>query len=108
MLGRLRLPVDKAIKAYGDIASKVFSDKKLRWQDGMFKARKLEKAIREIIRESIGDPDARMFDPRPSSELCKTYVHVAPSCYMADYSPVSSVRFPRITCIHPASFVRTA
>jgi hypothetical protein len=78
MLGRLRLSVDKAIKAYGDFASKVFSDKKQFWKDGMFKASNLEKAIQAIIRESIGDPDAPMFDPRPSSEVCKTYVHVAP------------------------------
>jgi hypothetical protein len=98
MLGRLRLSVDKAMQAYGDIASKVFSDKKLRWKDGMFKASNLEKAIRTIIQESIDDPDARMFDPRPSSELCKTYVHVAPSyCYIADHSPVLSARCPRIT-----------
>jgi hypothetical protein len=98
MLGRLRLSVDKAIKAYGDFAAKVFSDKELLWQDGMFKATDLEKAIRAIIQESIDDPDARMFDPRQSSEVCKTYVHVAPSsCYVADRSPVLSARCPQIT-----------
>jgi hypothetical protein len=98
MLGRLRLPVDKAIEAYGDFASKVFSDKKLRWQDGMFKASNLKKAIRAIIQDSIDDPEARMFDPRPSSQVCKTYIHVAPSyCYIADRSPVSSARCSRIT-----------
>jgi hypothetical protein len=98
MLGRLRLSVDKAIKAYGYFASKVFSDKKLLWQDGMFKASNLEKAIRAIIQESIGDPDGRMFDPRPSSEVCKTYVHVAlSSCYIADRGPVLSARCPQKT-----------
>jgi hypothetical protein len=99
MLGRLRLSVDNAIKAYGDFASKVFSDKQLLpWQVGMFKAGNLETAIREIIQESIGDPDARMFDPRPSSEVCKTYVHVTPSsCCIADRSPVLSARSPPIT-----------
>jgi hypothetical protein len=76
MLGRLRLSIDKAIEAYGDFASKVFSDKKLPWQDGMFKASNLEKAIRAIIQDSIEDPDAGMFDPRPSSEVCKTHVHL--------------------------------
>jgi hypothetical protein len=84
MLGRLRLSVDKAIDAYGNFASKVFSDKKQFWKDGMFKASNLEKAIQAIIQESLGDPDACMFDPRPSSEVCKTYVHVAPSCFIAD------------------------
>jgi hypothetical protein len=98
MLGRLRLSVDKAIEAYGDFASKVFSDKKLRWQDGMFKANNLEKAIRAIVQESNDDPDARMFDPRPSSQVCKTYIPVAPSyCYIADRTPVLSARCPRIT-----------
>jgi hypothetical protein len=98
MLGRLRLPVDKAIEAYSNFASKVFSDKKQFWKDGMFKASNLEKAIQEIIQESIGDPNARMFDPRPSSEVCKTYVHVvASSCYIAHRSPVSFARCPQIT-----------
>jgi hypothetical protein len=79
MLGRLRLSVDKAIKAYGAFASKVFSDKKQFWKDGMFKASNLEEAIRAIIQESLIDPNARMFDPRPSREVCKTYAHVATS-----------------------------
>jgi hypothetical protein len=97
MLGRLCLSVDKAIEAYGNFAEKVFSDKKLFWKDGMFKASNLEKAIQAIIQESLGDPNARMFDPRPSSEVCKTYVHVAPSCYIADRTPASSARCPQIT-----------
>jgi hypothetical protein len=95
MLGRLRLSVNKAIEAYGNFAEKVFSDKKLFWKDGMFKASNLEKAIQVIIQESLGDPDARMFDPRPSSEVCKTYVHVTPPCYIADGSPVLSARCPQ-------------
>jgi hypothetical protein len=108
MLGRLRLSVDKAIKAYGDFASKVFSDKKLLWQDGMFKASNLEKAIRAIIQESIGDPDAHMIDPSPSSEGCKTYVHMAPSShYIADSSPVLFARCPQLAWGNSASFVRT-
>jgi hypothetical protein len=79
MLGRLRLSVDKAIEAYGTFASQVFSDKKQFWKDGMFKASNLEQAIKAIIEESTGDPNARMFDTRPSSEVCKTCVYVAPS-----------------------------
>jgi hypothetical protein len=79
MLGRLRMSVDQAIEAYGTFASQVFSERKPPWKDGMFKARNLEKAIKAIIQESTGDPDARMFDPRPSSEVCKTYVHLAAS-----------------------------
>jgi hypothetical protein len=79
MLGRLRLPVDKAIEAYGYFAEKVFSDKKLFWKDGMFKASNLEKEIRAIIKKSLKDPNARMLDPRPSSEVCKTYAGVATS-----------------------------
>jgi hypothetical protein len=97
MLGRLRLSVDKAIEAYGNFAEKVFSDKKQFWKDGMFKASNLEKAIQAIIQESLGDPDACMFDPRPSSEACKTCVHVTPSCYIADGGPVLSARCPQIT-----------
>jgi hypothetical protein len=77
MLGRLRLPVDKAIEAYGRFASQVFSDKKPFWKDGMFKPSKLEKAFQTIVQESIGDPNARMLDIRTSNGICKTYVQVA-------------------------------
>jgi hypothetical protein len=78
MLGRLRLSVDKAIEAYGRFASHVFSDKKQFWKDGMFKALKLEDAVKAIIQESIGDPNTRMLDMR-SNDVCKTYVQVAVS-----------------------------
>lgn len=74
MLGRLRLPVDEAIRAYGRFASEVFSDKKNLWEDGSFRASKLEESFKAIIQESGNNPDARMFDPRPSNEVCKTYV----------------------------------
>jgi hypothetical protein len=101
MLGRLRLSVDEAIEAYGTFASQVFSDKKQFWKDGMFKASNLEQAIKAIIQVSTGDPNARMFDPGPSSEVCKTYVHVAVSSslgtFIADLGLVSSARCPQIT-----------
>jgi hypothetical protein len=94
MLGRLRMSVDKAIEAYGTFASQVFSERERQpfWKDGMFKASDLEKAIQAIIQESTGDPNARMFDPRPSSEVCKTYVHGAASSWIGTQLTVAQFR----------------
>ena len=77
MLGRLRMSVAEAIECYGTLAERVFSTTK-RIGDGRFKASKLEEVIKEIVREKLGDPDARMLDARPESDGCKTYV--VPNC----------------------------
>ncbi|KAJ7887698.1 hypothetical protein B0H13DRAFT_1888741 [Mycena leptocephala] len=46
MLGRLRMSVKDAVKAYGELSKEVFSDVKSQGSDGRFKASKLEKAIK--------------------------------------------------------------
>ncbi|KAJ7849627.1 acyl transferase/acyl hydrolase/lysophospholipase [Mycena olivaceomarginata] len=50
MLGRLRMCVKDAIKVYGELSKDVFSDVKPPRSDGRFKASKLEKAIKQIVR----------------------------------------------------------
>jgi len=56
------MSIDDAIDAYAALARNVFSEKKWRFQDGTFKASRLEDAIVSIIRvwsnESDGDPRA--------------------------------------------------
>ncbi|KAJ7828316.1 acyl transferase/acyl hydrolase/lysophospholipase, partial [Mycena leptocephala] len=49
MLGRLRMSVKDAVKAYGELSKEVFSDVKSQGSDGRFKASKLEKAIKGIV-----------------------------------------------------------
>ena len=49
MLFRLRMSIDNAITAYVALAKNVFSERKLLFQDGNFKASRLEEAIANII-----------------------------------------------------------
>jgi patatin-like phospholipase/acyl hydrolase len=61
MLFRLEMPIDDAIDAYATLARQVFSERKWFFQEGTFKASRLEDAILHIIqsRLSIEEADAR-------------------------------------------------
>ncbi|EIM91654.1 FabD/lysophospholipase-like protein, partial [Stereum hirsutum FP-91666 SS1] len=78
MLGRLRMSVDDALHTYAKLSREVFSDKKLRG-DGVFKASKLESAIKKVISAqpaAMNDSEARMRDDASSSVSCRTFVCV--------------------------------
>ncbi|KAG9084393.1 hypothetical protein FRC06_004099 [Ceratobasidium sp. 370] len=49
MLGRLRMSVQQAITAYVQLAGDIFSETKLLWKEGTYKANNLEKAIKIIV-----------------------------------------------------------
>lgn len=51
LLGRLGLPVDKALEEYGKLAEQVFSKKKSKGHEGMFYATALENAIKSVVRK---------------------------------------------------------
>ncbi|KAJ7852228.1 hypothetical protein B0H13DRAFT_2284385 [Mycena leptocephala] len=74
MLGRLRMSVKDAVKAYGELSKEVFSDVKSQGSDGRFKASKLEKSIKGIVgtHSASQDPEERMEDIRENP--CKTSV----------------------------------
>ncbi|KAJ7824117.1 acyl transferase/acyl hydrolase/lysophospholipase [Mycena leptocephala] len=74
MLGRLRMSVKDAVKAYGELCKEVFSDVKSQGSDGRFKASKLEKAIKGIVgaHSASQDPEEGMEDTRENP--CKTFV----------------------------------
>ncbi|KAJ7878248.1 hypothetical protein B0H13DRAFT_2545696 [Mycena leptocephala] len=74
MLGRLRMSVKDAVKAYGELSKEVFSDVKSQGSDGRFKASKLEKAIKGIVgtHSASQDPEEGMEDTRENP--CKTSV----------------------------------
>ncbi|KAJ7865950.1 acyl transferase/acyl hydrolase/lysophospholipase [Mycena leptocephala] len=74
MLGRLRMSVKDAVKAYGELSKEVFSDVKSQGSNGRFKASKLEKEIKGIVgaHSASQDPEERMEDTRENS--CKTFV----------------------------------
>ena len=57
MLFRLQMSIDAAINAYIKLAEHVFSEKKWFFQEGTFKATRLEEAMLSIIQQSGGgDP----------------------------------------------------
>jgi len=62
MLFRLQMSIDEAIDTYATLARSVFSEKKWFFQEGTFRASRLEDAIISIIRvrsnKADGDPRA--------------------------------------------------
>lgn len=83
MLGRLRMSVDNAIHAYARLSKTVFSEVK-RSGDGKYKATKLEAAVKEIVEQYTGDPEAEILESGNSDDFCRTYVRdaIIPCLYL--------------------------
>ena len=71
MLGRLRMDVVTAIDSYDNLTQQVFSDPKRWLVDGRFKATKLEKAIKSVMRDVTGDPEEPLLEVG-SAPVCRT------------------------------------
>ncbi|KAG8685911.1 hypothetical protein FRC08_012845 [Ceratobasidium sp. 394] len=67
MLGRLRMSVEQAITAYVQLARDIFSETKLLWKEGTYKASNLESAIKIIVGR-YGVPAAEPFRSRERDE----------------------------------------
>ncbi|EUC58467.1 calcium-independent phospholipase A2-gamma, putative, partial [Rhizoctonia solani AG-3 Rhs1AP] len=72
MLGRLRMPVDKAIAEYAKLVKEVFKEKKMSGPT-MYKGTKLQEALNAMIRDATGDEGERMIESRESLG-CRTVV----------------------------------
>ena len=68
MLFRLQMPIDEAIDAYATLAKRVFSKKKWFFQDGTFKASRLESALLDIIQLKLGIEEADAREERMLNE----------------------------------------
>ena len=68
MLFRLQMPIDDAIDAYATLAREVFSKKKWFFQNGTFKASRLEAALLDIIQSKLGIEEARAREVRMLNE----------------------------------------
>jgi hypothetical protein len=68
------MSVEDTIKAYGELSREVFSDVKPAGSNGRFKASKLEKALKEIVRAKSAsqDPEERLEDTHKNT--CKMCV----------------------------------
>jgi len=121
MLGRLRMSVPEAIKEYAHLIESVFSERKLKFQRGAFKASKLESAITDVVLKysTSSSDDGRMLDPRHQNDVCKTFVCAVPGSSMV--APILFRTYPardnasvncfiweaaRATCAAPLLFKR--
>src|SRR5882672_8062010 len=71
MLGRLGMSLEKTISHYGKLTEGFFSDKQT-GGDGKFKASKLEKVIKDIVKAETGQEDERMLGTSLDGIGCKT------------------------------------
>ncbi|KAG8792095.1 hypothetical protein FRC12_007206 [Ceratobasidium sp. 428] len=73
MLGLLGMDVDQAIAAYSKLIKVVFSDKKMISMSGSgtFKASRLEKELKKIVKDRTGDENTRMVNPQQDEADCK-------------------------------------
>ncbi|KAF9553084.1 phospholipase [Agrocybe pediades] len=78
MLGRLRMTIDECIAAYEKLAAKIFDAGLIgKVIDGVttgarYSKDALEEAIKEVMKQYTGDPNAPMKDPKEDS--CKVFV----------------------------------
>ncbi|CUA77734.1 Nephrocystin-3 [Xenopus laevis] [Rhizoctonia solani] len=72
MLGRLRMPIEKAIAEYAKFTKEVFQDTKLGGTT-MYKTTKLQDALKTMIREATGHEEETM-NEREGLEGCRTQV----------------------------------
>ncbi|KAJ1304319.1 hypothetical protein OPQ81_005479 [Rhizoctonia solani] len=75
MLGKLRMPIDKAIEEYVKLMKDVFSEKKLSPSGSItHKTNKLRQALGLMIREATGNEEEMMLGAQGDDEKCKTAV----------------------------------
>ncbi|KAI5813017.1 acyl transferase/acyl hydrolase/lysophospholipase [Pyronema omphalodes] len=76
MLGRLQMSVADAIAAYSDFSKYVFSERKHLFQEGYYKATKLEEAVKKVVKlyGESWDGEEDMLDTREDSQVCKAFV----------------------------------
>jgi hypothetical protein len=80
MLGRLRISIEECIEEYSGLGEFIFSDRNHMPNSAMFKASKLEEALKKVIKKRLGadQEDAPLVDPL-GNDGCKTFVHVFPT-----------------------------
>lgn len=75
MLGKLQMPIGKAIDAYVDFTNQVFSKKKIGGKKSIFKASQFETTFQGIIKTANYSADTPMMDS-PTVSGCQRYVRL--------------------------------
>ncbi|KAK6524472.1 hypothetical protein TWF281_011380 [Arthrobotrys megalospora] len=111
MLGRLKMTLEECIAAYLSVMGKVFpkgawysKTVNLAWSGNYYDEKPLENAIKEIVGQKLGDPEAQLLDTNPES-TCKIFVMAVRSdkgnnrgpVFLRSYpNPVELPEFPKI------------
>ncbi|EIW77896.1 FabD lysophospholipase-like protein [Coniophora puteana RWD-64-598 SS2] len=75
LLGRLRMPIDEAIKAYDDLNHRVFvGAKKPTGSDEASRSEAFIKFIQELCMKKLGIRDARMMEDASDVNACKVFI----------------------------------
>ncbi|KAG9077743.1 hypothetical protein FRC06_008734 [Ceratobasidium sp. 370] len=73
LVGRLGMTTEEAMATFARLSKEVFPDEKLLGTPA-FKASKLERTLKDIVREKTGNEDEPMLDQRVSPRKCNTMV----------------------------------
>ncbi|KAK6347586.1 hypothetical protein TWF718_005424 [Orbilia javanica] len=100
MLGRLKMTIEECIAAYMNVMGKVFPkssevEKKFRLvKDGAYYDEKvLEEAIKDVVRQKLGDPEAQLLDKDPNNN-CKIFVMAIRADKLNNRGPVFLRSYP--------------
>ncbi|KAG8710896.1 hypothetical protein FRC09_020883 [Ceratobasidium sp. 395] len=72
LVGRLGMTTEKALETFARLSNEVFSDRMIFGQ-GVFRASKMEQALKAIVREVTGNEDEPMLDQRSDRKACQTH-----------------------------------
>ncbi|KAG9104905.1 hypothetical protein FRC07_009685 [Ceratobasidium sp. 392] len=72
LVGRLGMTTEQAMETFARLSNEAFSERFI--GKPTFRASKLEKALKEVVRDTTGNEDELMLDRDVSSKKCKTMV----------------------------------
>ncbi|KAG8701839.1 hypothetical protein FRC09_005110 [Ceratobasidium sp. 395] len=98
LVGRLGMTTEQAVSTFARLSNEVFSDEKLIGTP-VFKASKLEKTLKNIMRETTGNEDEPMLKQDTSSKKCRVMVFMMSKHNMNSGTPTIIRSYP--TSVNP-------
>ncbi|KAG8785487.1 hypothetical protein FRC12_017511 [Ceratobasidium sp. 428] len=98
LVGRLGMTTEQAVATFARLSNEVFSEEKLIGTP-VFKASKLEKTLKDIVRERAGNEDEPMLDQDTNSKKCQVLVFTMSKHNMNSGTPTIIRSYP--TSVNP-------
>ncbi|KAG8757255.1 hypothetical protein FRC12_010349 [Ceratobasidium sp. 428] len=98
LVGRLRMTTEQAVKSFARLSNEVLSDERLIGTP-VFKASKLEKTLKDIVREATGTEDEPMQNQDENSRKCRVMVFTMSKHNMNSGMPTIIRSYP--TSVNP-------